>query len=456
MGIIGATETFGPEGSTAMADIRRAGMTTVITPISWPSIAPLTEPASWNAADPGDPHYDWSKVDAQVTALTSRGLQPILIVADAPTWARLYPPYQVSAPDPGKLGQFMHAAAERYSGKYHALPRVRYWQIWNEPNISYYFVPQVDSSGDFLSPDLYRTMLNTAAAAIHGVVPGDVVIAGSTAPFRDTSVLYLDNDWGPLKFMERVLCVDDAGKPTCNGNVSFDAWGTHPYTSGGPTHHAALPYDVSLGDLPKMAATLHAAEQAGHIKSAAPPQLWANEFSWDSTPPDKCSPPLSLLARWVPEAFYRMWASGIDMIDWFLLMDQDPSVSFYQSGLYFHSDRLASAKPKPFFEAFRLPFVALRQGSGVYVWAHTPFGKRGVVTIQQQATTRFKQVKKLRTDRYGIAQAVLRVKPVGAFRALFGRERSLPFSMTVPPDQAFNPFGEATPLEPNFHSSCTP
>ena len=456
MGVIGATETYGPDGNTAMADIRRAAMTTVLTPVSWPAVAPPKEPASWNPSNPGDPNHNWSTVDAQVRALTSHGLQPVLVVADAPAWARLFPEYAVSAPDPTKLGQFMGAAAQRYSGRYQGLPRVRYWQIWNEPNISYYFVPQIDPSGKFVSPDLYRAMVNAAAASIHAVAADNVVVAGSTSPFRDTGLLWLDNDWGPLKFMERLLCVDDAGKPTCNDPISFDAWATHPYTSGGPTHHAALPYDISLGDLPKMAATLRAAEQAGHIKSAKPVRFWANEFSWDSAPPDKCSPSLSLLQRWIPEAFYRMWASGIDTIDWFLLMDQDPAVSFYQSGLYFHSAQLSSAKPKPFIEAFRFPFVAFQQGSRVYVWAHTPFGKRGSVVVQQMSTGRWKKVKKLRTDRYGIAQAVLKAKPVGQFRALFGREKSLPFSMQAPPDQFFNPFGEATLLEPNAAPTCTP
>jgi hypothetical protein len=456
MGIIGATETYGPEANTAFARIRSAGMSLVLTSINWSLVAPASAPTSWNPTDPGDSHYDWSAVDPQVKALISHGLQPILVVADAPAWARLAPAYQVSAPEPGALGQFMRAAAERYSGRYNGLPRVRYWQIWNEPNIGYYFVPQIDSSNAFVSPGLYRDMVNAAAQSIHGVARDNVVIAGSTSPFRDTSLQWLDPDWGPLKFMRHFLCVDDSGKPSCNDTVSFDAWGTHPYTSGGPTHHAALPYDVSLGDLPKMAATLRAGEAAGHIKSSRKVQFWANEFSWDSTPPDKCSPPLSLLKRWVPEAFYRMWASGVDMIAWFVLMDYDPAANFYQSGLYFHSAKLASAKPKPFIEAFRLPFVALRRGSRVYVWAHTPFGKRGVVAVQQLAGRRWKQVKRLRADRYGITQAVLTAKPIGQFRAAFGREKSLPFSMKVPPDQFFNPFGQATLLEPDGQTSCTP
>jgi hypothetical protein len=430
-------------------------MSMVVTPISWPSVAPRKEPAAWNSANPGDAHYNWSKVDRQVKGVVKSGLQPILVVADAPVWARLVKGSPVSAPEPAKLRQFLRAAAQRYSGRFRGLPHVRYWQIWNEPNISLYFIPQV-SAGKLVSPDLYRNMVNAAAEAIHGVARSNVLIAGSTAPFRDITpnVQGLDRDWGPLKFMRRLLCIDDAGKPTCNDTVSFDAWATHPYTSGGPTHQALLPYDVSLGDLPEMAATLRAGVRTGHIKSPGRVRFWVNEFSWDSKPPDKCSPPMSLLKRWIPEAFYRMWANGVDMIAWFLLMDQ-ARPSPYQSGLYFFASRVASAKPKPFFHAFRFPFVALRRGNGVYVWTHTPFGKRASIVIQQSANGRWRQVAKLRTDGYGIAQAVLRVKPTGEFRALLGSEKSLPFSMRVPPDRFFNPFGQTAPLEPNA-KSCKP
>jgi hypothetical protein len=149
-----------------------------------------------------------------------------------------------------------------------------------------------------------------------------------------------------------------------------------------------------------------------------------------------------------------MWANGVDLIAWFLLMDHPPSVSFYQSGLYFNNARLAAAKPKPVLEAFRFPFVALRRGGGVYVWAHTPFGKRGSVSVQQRVKRKWKSVKRLTVDRYGIAQAVLKTRPVGEFRAVFGRERSLPFSMRVPPDRFFNPFGQTTLLEPNGQPNC--
>jgi hypothetical protein len=352
----------------------------------------------------------------------------------------------------------MHAAAERYSGRRSGFPRVRYWRIWSEPNISQYFRPQFDpTTKKFTSPDIYRVMVNRSAAELHAVNKDNVVIAGGTAPFRDIDpdVTALDKDWGPLKFMRRLLCVDNAGRPTCASRVSFDIWSTHPYTSGGPTHHAELPYDVSLGDLPEMRATLAAAVRSGHVVSAQRVRFWVTEFSWDSNKPDPCAAPLTLLKRWVPEALYRMWQNGIEHVSWFRLMDDPMKVTIFQSGLFFTAPSIDVAKQKPFVEGFRFPFVALKRSGLVFVWAHTPLGRPATITVQQSFKGGWKAVRKLRTDRYGIAQASLRAQPVGEFRALLASgERSLPFSMHVPPDRFFNPFGRPvlTPSKPN---SCT-
>ena len=72
------------------------------------------------------------------------------------------------------------------------------------------------------------------------------------------------------------------------------------------------------------------------------------------------------------------------------------------------------------------------------------------MTVQQSTGAAWKTTAVLKADRYGIAQAILNVKPAGQFRAVLGtkHEKSLPFSMTVPPDRFFNPFGETTLLEP--------
>lgn len=44
-------------------------------------------------------------------------------------------------PDPAAFGAFAEAVARRYSGA-NGLPRVRYFEAWNEPNLDVYLAPQ--------------------------------------------------------------------------------------------------------------------------------------------------------------------------------------------------------------------------------------------------------------------------------------------------------------------------
>jgi hypothetical protein len=448
-------ETY-PDPAGVFGQMRRADMSTMEVNVSWAAIAPPTRPRAWDPTRPDDPHYDWSASDSTLRAVAAAGFAPIAVIASAPNWARVAPDFASSAPVPADFAAFVKAAAERYDGRHPGLPRVKYWRIWNEPNVTPSFRPQIDpATKRFTSPDLYRDIVNRAAAAIHGAAKGNLVIAGGTAPFSDNNidVRSVDPNWGPLKFMRRLLCVDDAGRPTCDSRVSFDIWSTHPYTSGGPMHHANGPYDVSLGDLSKMRRTLDAAIRAGHVASNGQVRFWVTEFAWDSNGPDICAVPIALLKRWVPEALYRMWSNGIEQVSWFKLMDDPVNTSLYQSGLFFHGATVGAARAKPFLEGFRFPFVALPRRRSIFFWARVPSGRPEAVTIQRIVRGGWAKVATVRADRYGIVQQLLRAPSASGFRAVLSTgERSLPFSLTAPPDRFFLPFG-ATMLSPKL-SDC--
>ena len=87
--------------------------------------------------------------------------------------------------DPAALAAFSGAVATRYSGGFGGLPRVRHFQIWNEPNLSFWPSPQREGERE-VSPDYYRKMLNSAYAAIKGVHADNQVVTAGTAPFGDT------------------------------------------------------------------------------------------------------------------------------------------------------------------------------------------------------------------------------------------------------------------------------
>jgi hypothetical protein len=426
----------------------------VLLRVNWDAVAPKGErmPQGFNATNPGDPRYKWAEVDRQVSLAVRAGLDPLLELVGAPRWAQPRASDVPYRPDPAAFGQFAHAAAVRYSGSYAGLPRVRYWQAWNEPNVTTFLLPQI-LAGEPFSPDWYRGMVNAFAAGVHSAAAGNIVIAGAVSPFRDSGVsdeFSQFPDWGPLTFMRLLLCLSPDLKPTCNDKTTFDVWSTHPYTSGGPAHHAYLSDDVSLGDLPEMHRVLRVAQQAHHLRLTRHGLgFWVTEFSWDSAPPDPQAVPMATLQQWVPQALYAMWRNGVTHVIWFSLRDDPMAISPYQSGLYFNGGSFAKDRPKPLLASFRFPLVVSSHAGGASVWGRTPLGLPGRVLIQTTSPDGWRDLGPLPTDRYGVFTGRVRghlgtfVRAViPATRDASGRIHVVPFA-----DHFYNPFGTTPPLE---------
>ncbi|HEV2812324.1 MAG TPA: cellulase family glycosylhydrolase, partial [Solirubrobacteraceae bacterium] len=326
-----------PDGALAAA--RGAGFDVIRIPIAWSGVAPYNSP---DAANPGDQYYRWGPTDERIQRTLAAGMEPLLSVYSAPVWGRV----RGRSPDPAAFATFMGALARRYSGDFEGRPRVRLFQLWNEPNLHTYLDPSD-------APDRYRAMVTAAYPAIKAVHPDNFVVAGGTAPFAGENGKY---GMGPFPFMRAML----------REKTPFDAWAHHPYTSGNPSRKAVNEGDASIGDLPELRRILRS---TGH--GAA--QLWVTEFSYDSAPPDPFAVPVHEHARWVSESLYRMWAQGVTLVTWFQLRD-NPQGTFhwgatYQSGLYFRTtDRYADEKAKPALRSIRFPFVALPSGSAVKLW----------------------------------------------------------------------------------------
>jgi hypothetical protein len=446
---------FGEEHAEAEVVYPRlgeAGATTLRIVLNWRAVAPAgrTKPSSFDASDPLDAAYRWADFDRSLRIALSNGLTPIVNIYSAPQWAQGQGAGAAGTvrPSPAELGLFARAAAERYSGRFENLPRVRYWMVWNEPNLHLFLNPQFVGRQP-VSPSLYRPMVNQMAQAVKSVHRDNVVIAGGTAPFRDLSITH--TNWGPLGFMRELLCLDRNLRPKCRARVQFDVWSHHPYTSGGPTRKAVLPDDVSLGDLPEMRRVLQAGMRSGNVVSPRPPLFWVTEFSWDTRPPDPHGVPLALHRRWVAEAMFRMWQSGVSLVTWLSLRDQPLATSAIQAGLYFRGATLAQDRPKPSLQAFRFPFVAFPQHAQkrVYVWGRTPQGRQARVLVEQQFQGGWKRLGIVQTNRNGIFQARFATHRTGFVRArtVDRAERAAPFSLAHVPDRRFNPFG-GRPLEP--------
>lgn len=415
--------------------VREAGASTVRLILYWASVVPRgARPARFNPANPSDPAYRWSSFDEQVKLATAHGLRPIVCIQLAPLWAERGTTGATGtrSPDPAELAAFARAAAVRYSGSFQGLPRVRYWQAWNEPNSALFLTPQ--------SAGLYRDLVNAFAAAVKTVHSDNLVIAGGLTPFGFRGVAA-----APLRFMRQLLCLSAGAnpRPTCSRPVIFDVWSHHPYTTGGPFHSARGRDDVSLGDLPEMRRLLAAAVRAGHVVSPYNVRFWVTEFSWDSSPPDPLAVPARLHARWVAEALYVMWRSGVSLVTWFQLRDDPLDATQFQSGLYQNAATYASAAPKLALTAFRFPFVSYQDKLGILYWGRTPGGRAATVLVERSAGAGWKTVQKVRANRFGIFTGRLAQRLTGSMRArLAGTgDASLAFSLKRESDRYYWPFG---------------
>lgn len=214
--------------------------------ILWSLVAP-TQPA--NPIDPNDPAYDWSRLDAIFSGLSGARITPIVSTYSTPDWAvqgRNIPHpttlYNPNAPVPAHFARFMRAVATRYSGSFTPagaatrLPRVRHFEIWNEPNLKAFF-----SHNGRSKLTKYKGLVRAAYPQIKRANRRAIVIAGVGGPRSS-------GGGGNV-----------GAKPWMNGlvrdkRVKFDAYSQHIYPSRGPrftsrSYRRAFPTWASLPEI---------------------------------------------------------------------------------------------------------------------------------------------------------------------------------------------------------------
>lgn len=384
-------------------------------------------------ADPQDPSYDFTAVDAGVRGARSRGMQVILTVFKAPEWAE-GPNRPASAdagtwkPDRREFGRFSRALAERYSGRTPGLPRVRFFEAWNEPNLSQYLAPQ-RVGRRIVSPGIYRGLVQAMYGAVHAVRADNRVIVGATSPYGDP---YGPKRVRPVTFLSRLFCLSDGRRlrrTRCPARTPVDILSHHPInTSGGPGRSALSPDDASTPDLHRITRVLRAAERLRTIRPARRGRpLWVTEFWWKSNPPDRrdgVSP--ARQARWLEQSLFSFWRQGVRVAVYMQLRDRPythPGESGYSgTGLYFLDGRA-----KPALRSFRFPFVARRlRPRQVMGWSLAPRSGRLVIELRSRRGWRAVAARRVRAGqvvrlRFGLP----RTRRAHALRASLGGIRSV-------------------------------
>jgi len=245
----------------------------------------------WSAIEQVRGTQDWSVVDRIVDGARLCGLDVIGLIAYTPQWARPPGTSEHSPPtDPSTFATFARAAVERY-----ALRGIKTWQVWNEPNLTFFWEPAPD-------PARYAALLGPTYDAIKAADPSSTVIMGGLAPAEQQP---RQEAMQPLPFLEGVYAAGGGGK--------FDALGYHPYT------YPALPQEDTGGasDAPFVQVTpkLHDVMAAHGDRRK---QIWGTEMG----APTVTGTSPEFLAAYITQAYqgWNQWSFTGPLI-WYSYVD---------------------------------------------------------------------------------------------------------------------------------------
>jgi hypothetical protein len=413
------------------------GAKVVLIEADWSGLEPQ-RPAGGLTSDPGSPAFNFAQTDTIARTFAGTGISVAFLVTDAPRWAESDGgPKGLEAagawkPDAKAFGRLASALARRYSGTYpdpqnpgQALPRVRYFQAWAEPNLSVHLAPQWKKRGRTFvpaGPALYRGLLNAFYAGVKAVHRSNVVVTAGFAPYGDQPG---GPRMPPATFVRELTCLrgERLAKERCPNPARFDVLAMDPYEVGPPTQKAFNRDDVSAPDLGKLTRILRRAVQLRTVRPAVRKQLWVTEFSYDSNPPNPTAISTATQARWLEESFYEFWTEGASAVVWYLVRDQvGPFATAYFSGVYFRD-----GEPKPSFEAYRFPFVVMPgRGGRETVWGIAP--RTGLLSVQLAHGHGWRTLFRVHARAGGVFVKHISGRVVGDFRASVAGETSLVWS----------------------------
>jgi hypothetical protein len=293
-----------------------AGTNIIRVSMLWWAAAPR-RPA--NPSNPSDPTYYWDLYDELIRQAQRQGQEVMLSIYGTPAWAG---PARNRLPrNLGDLTAFARAVADRYSGRHPQLPFVRFYGVWNEPNLSLFLRPQFDARGRSVSPALYARIYRATYAGIKAGNPRALVGIGETSPRgRDRPRPGQSDTHSPGRFAELL----SKQRP----RLRFDAWAHHPY----PTSPRSSPRQivrwpsVGLTMLPRFGSSLDRWFRRKNIP------IWVTEYGHETTPEDQKGVPYATQAAYMEQAVNIARRNPrVQMFIWFVLRDHTDDQ--WQSGM---------------------------------------------------------------------------------------------------------------------------
>ncbi len=207
-----ADESYFGLNGTKMFHVPEQKDTTVAQRIAWMQEAGVRWDRSdlwWHVVEPRRGEFDFSRADLVLETLNAHGIEWYPILCYGSAWYHAEHTAPLSDQDYDDFINYVRKTVNRYRG------RIRYWEVWNEPNISEFWSPEPD-------PVAYARLLKRAYVAIKDSDPNAVVCAPAIAPL---------GAWD-RKFVERMY--------QCGAKDYFDVFDYHYYRNHAPEREVPL------------------------------------------------------------------------------------------------------------------------------------------------------------------------------------------------------------------------
>lgn len=320
--------------------------------VQW-NLAAKTRPTT--PANPFDPAYQLDDVDEAVRSAQENDQEVILTISGTPRWANGGKNPNVAPRRMADFQNFARAIASRYSGRFMGYPFVRFYSVWNEPNLQLFLAPQFDARGRSVAPRTYARLAAAAYAGIKAGSPRAQIAIGETSARGSDKPTGLRPTHSPGKFAELVA--------KANPRLRFDAWSHHPYPSvpsARPSQIVKWP-NVSLASLPRFNTSL----KRWFKRKSAP--IWVTEYGHQTRPEDSLGVPYATQSAFIQQAIsLAARYPFVNMFIWFVF--QDDQGQPWESGLYTRNGTPKGNSPSRFASSAR-PFdprnglVLLRRGT---------------------------------------------------------------------------------------------
>ncbi len=310
----------------------------------------------------------WSKYDNIVDLADKYGIQIQARLDNPPKWTRANPDAGDKAP-PDDYQDFVNyavAVAKRYQG------RIRYYQIWNEPNANQEWGNQP------VNPEAYTDLLCRTYNALKAVDDDIVVISGPLSP----TVSLTESNLNEFIFLQRMY---DAGAKPCFDVMSAQGYGFF----SGPTDRRMRPMTLTYARNIYIRDIMVANNDANKA-------IWISEAAWNPQRDD----PANIIqngafgivteeeaARYMPLAYQRAqeewpWIGNISY--WFFKRPAD-----YEKNQAFYYFRMVEPDftPLPIYDSMKQ-----------YITSQTPVLYAGVHQAESWAVTKSDDAKLVDAD----------------------------------------------------------